>query len=32
MSALTWQQVLAWRTRRQHIVQRAPLAAALDVV
>jgi len=29
---LTWPQALAWRMRRQYLVERAPRAAMLDVV
>jgi uncharacterized protein YcaQ len=29
---LTWQQALAWRMRRHHLVERAPREAMLDVV
>ena len=32
MTSLTWDAVLAWRMRRQHLAERAPAAAALDVV
>ena len=31
MTALTWDAVLAWRTRRQGLAERAPAAALLDV-
>ncbi len=29
---LTWEQVRAWRLRRQHLVDRAPRSAMLQVV
>jgi hypothetical protein len=29
---LSWESVLAWRMRRQHLAERAPRGAALDVV
>ena len=32
MSALTWDAVLAWRLRRQHLAERVPAGAALQVV
>ncbi len=32
MTTLSWDAVLAWRLRRQHLAERAPRAAALDVV
>jgi hypothetical protein len=32
VTTVTWQAVLAWRTRRQHLGARAPASAALDVV
>ena len=32
MTSLSWDAVLAWRLRRQHLAERAPRAAALDVV
>jgi Winged helix DNA-binding domain len=32
VASITWDQVLAWRTRRQHLAERAPREAALDVV
>jgi hypothetical protein len=32
VTTVTWQAVLAWRTRRQHLAARGPSAAALDVV
>jgi len=32
VSALSWDSVLAWRLERQHLAERAPRAAALDVV
>ena len=32
MTSLTWDAVLAWRMQRQHLAERAPAAAALDVV
>jgi len=32
VTALTWDAVLAWRMRRQHLADRAPRSAALDVV
>jgi len=31
LAALTWEQVRAWRLQRQHLLQRAPRAAMLDV-
>jgi hypothetical protein len=32
VTVLTWSQILAWRTGRQHLAERAPRAAALDVI
>jgi hypothetical protein len=32
MTTLSWQQVLSWRVRRQHLAVRTPRKAALDVV
>ena len=32
VTTLSWDAVLAWRLRRQHLAERAPRAAALDVV
>ncbi len=32
MASLTWEAVLAWRARRQHLAQRVPADRALEVV